>query len=238
MDSEAALTEDEVEIPTAGLLMPAYCARPGSRAQSPVIIVVQEIFGLHEHMREVCRRLATAGYLAVAPSLYFRQGDVTAMPDVRQIITKVVSKVPDDQVIQDLDATVRWAKNEGDISRLAMTGFCWGGRIVWLYAAHSARLKAAAAWYGKLVSDRPKNPLDVAADLKAPVIGFYGGKDASIPLDTVEKMRAAIKPPSEIVVYEDADHAFNADYRETYNESAATDAWRRMIEFFKQHGAF
>ncbi len=181
--------------------------------------MVQEIFGIHEHIKDLCRRLAKRGYLAVAPYLYEREGDVSGLESIEEIRTKVVSRVPDAQVMRDLDATVDWAeKDGGDTKRLAATGFCWGGRIVWLYAAHSANLKAGAAWYGRLAGPttelQPKNPVDIAKDLKAPVIGLYGGKDAGIPLDTVEQMRAALDAahkPDEIHVYAEAQHGFNAD---------------------------
>lgn len=239
---QRGLIAGEVSIPAGDVRIPAYRARPEAGGTFPVVLVIQEIFGLHEHIRDLCRRLAKDGYLAVAPSLYFRQGDVLNIPDIPRIVSEVVSKVPDAQVIADLDATVRWAEGEkGDTSRLAATGFCWGGRQVWLYAAHNPQLRAGAAWYGRLVGNQtpltPRNPVDVAAALKAPVIGFYGGKDAGIPLDTVEQMRAGIKPPSEIVVYDDAGHGFNADYRPSYNEAAARDAWQRMVDFFRTHGA-
>jgi carboxymethylenebutenolidase len=240
----AGLDAGEVEIPSGDIRMPAYRARPAQGTAFPTVLVVQEIFGIHEHIRDLCRRLAKSGYLAIAPSLYERQGDVTGMTDVQELYAKVVARVPDAQVLSDLDATVAWAeKNHGDTGRLAITGFCWGGRIVWLYAAHSSKLKAGAAWYGRLTNPKteqwPKHPVDIAGDLKAPVIGFYGGKDAGIPLDTVEMMRDAIKAahkPAEIIVYQDAQHGFNADYRPMYDPSDATDAWKKMLEFFRQHG--
>jgi carboxymethylenebutenolidase len=239
------LTAGEVKIPTQTGDIPGYRAMPEKGRNLPVVLVVQEIFGVHEHIKDLCRRLAKTGYLAVAPELYARQGDVSNMQNIQEIISKVVSKVPDAQVMSDLDAAAAWAsKNNGDTSKLAVTGFCWGGRIVWLYAAHSPRLKAGAAWYGRLVGQpgelTPKHPIDVVADLKAPVLGLYGEKDQGIPLDTVEKMRAALKAAgktnSEILVY-DAQHGFNADYRPSYDKASADEAWGKMLAFFKKHGA-
>lgn len=244
--SAEGLEAGEVKIPTADGEMPAYRAMPAKGDNFPVVLVVQEIFGVHEHIKDICRRLAKLGYLAVAPELYARQGDVSQLTDFQEIISKVVSKVPDQQVMSDLDATVAWAKkNKGDTSKLAVTGFCWGGRIVWLYAAHNPDLKAGAAWYGRLVPPgppselQPKYPLDIAAELKAPVLGLYGGADAGIPVDTVEKMREALKKagkPSEIELYPDAPHGFYADYRPTYRKEAAEDAWKKLQAWFKKHG--
>jgi carboxymethylenebutenolidase len=242
------LVAGEVKIPVAGgQTIPAYRAMPATRSDEsfPVVLVVQEIFGVHEHIKDVCRRLAKLGYLAVAPELYARQGDVSKLKDIREIISKVVSKVPDDQVMSDLDATVAWAKksSNGDAARLAVTGFCWGGRVVWLYAAHSPDLKAGVAWYGRLVGDtdklHPKNPINLAAALKAPVLGLYGGKDQGIPVETVEQMRKALKAadkPGEIIVYPDAPHGFNADYRPSYHKESAEDGWKRMLAWFKKSG--
>jgi carboxymethylenebutenolidase len=238
------LMAGEVEIPTGDLRIPAYRAKPASGASFPTILVVQEIFGIHEHIKDLCRRLAKSGYLAVAPYLYEREGDVSGLENIEEIRAKVVSRVPDAQVMGDLDATVDWAsKDGGDTSRLAAAGFCWGGRIVWLYAAHGSRLKAGAAWYGRLAGAttelQPKHPVDVANELKAPVIGLYGGKDAGIPLDTVEQMRAALQAAGkldEINVYPEALHGFNADYRPSYDPLSATDGWAKMLAFFKMHG--
>ncbi len=240
----AGLIAGEVEIPAGDIGVPGYRAMPAHGTAFPTVLVVQEIFGVHEHIKDVCRRLAKSGYLAIAPSLYERQGDVSGVQDVQELYAKVVMRVPDTQVLSDLDATVAWAeKNHGDTGRLAIAGFCWGGRIVWLYAAHSSNLKAGAAWYGRLTNPKtaawPKHPIDVAADLKAPVIGFYGGQDTGIPLHTVEAMRDAIKAadkPAEIVVFPEAQHGFYADYRPNYNAAAATEAWKKMLEFFRQHG--
>ncbi len=236
------LTASDVEIPGSGVRIPAYRAKPKEGSGFPTVLVIQEIFGVHEHIKDLCRRLAKNGYLAVAPYLYAREGDVanlTAIEDIR----KVVSRVPDAQVLGDLDATVEWAaKDGGDTGRLAATGFCWGGRIIWLYAAHTRQLKAGAAWYGKLAGPttelQPKSPVDIAQDLKVPVIGFYGGRDTGIPLETVEQMRkalAAANRTDQIHVYPEAQHAFNADYRPGYDPEAAKDAWSKMLKFFKEH---
>jgi carboxymethylenebutenolidase len=238
------LTAGEVKIPAAGGEMPGYRAMPETGKSFPVVLVVHEIFGVHEHIKDVCRRLAKQGYLAVAPELFARQGEVSKMTDMKEVMS-VVAKVPDAQVMSDLDATAAWAGKSGnaDASKLGITGFCWGGRIVWLYAAHSPKLKAGVAWYGRLVGQKDelhaKNPIDVVRELKAPVLGLYGGKDQGIPLDTVEQMKKALKEagkPSEIVVYPDAGHAFNADYRPSYNKAAAEDGWKRMLAWFKKHG--
>jgi len=238
------LSVGEIVVASNGTKLPAYQARPATGSKFPVVLVVQEIFGVHEHIKDVCRRLAKLGYLAVAPELYYRQGSVADMTNIQEILDKVVSKVPDDQVMVDLDNCVAWARaNGGDVSRLAITGFCWGGRIVWLYAAHNPQLKAGVAWYGRLVgaasAQTPKQPTDLAKDLKAPVLGLYGGQDQGIPLDTVDKMREAIKAAggkSEIHVYPDAPHAFHADYRPSYRKDAADDGWKRLQAWLKQNG--
>ncbi|MBS0210146.1 MAG: dienelactone hydrolase family protein [Planctomycetes bacterium] len=241
------LEAGEVKIPVADGEIPAYRAAPAKGEGLPTILVVQEIFGVHEHIKDICRRLAKLGYLAIAPELYARQGDVSKLTDFQEIF-KVVGKVPDTQVMSDLDAAVAWAKKSGrgNTAKLAITGFCWGGRIVWLYSAHNPDLKAGVAWYGRLVPRggqatelQPKHPTDLAAELKAPVLGLYGGADEGIPQDTVEKMRAAIKAankPSEIHVYPNTPHAFYADYRPSYRKEAADDGWKRMLEWFKGHG--
>lgn len=241
----AGLTAGEVKIPVAEGEMPAYRAMPEKGGPFPVVLVVQEIFGVHEHIKDICRRLAKLGYLAVAPELYARQGDVSKMPDAQEIFSKVVSKVSDAQVMADLDAAADWAgkSGKGDLKRLGITGFCWGGRIVWLYAAHSARLRAGVAWYGRLAGQasdlQPQHPIDVAPKLKAPVLGLYGGADTGIPMETIERMREALKAagsPSEIVVYPDAPHGFHADYRPSYRKEAAQDGWRRLQAWFKKQG--
>ncbi len=240
------LEAGEVSIPAADGQIPAYRAMPKSGKSFPVVLVVQEIFGVHEHIKDICRRFAKLGHMAIAPELYARQGNVSKLTDVQQIISKVVSKVPDAQVMADLDAATDWAakSGKGDTGRLGITGFCWGGRIVWMYAAHSPKLKAGVAWYGRLVGQgtglQPRHPIDIAGSLKAPVLGLYGGKDQGIPLDTIEQMRAALKAagnPSEIVVYPDAGHGFNADYRPGYNPEAAHDGWKRLQQWFKKYGA-
>ncbi len=239
-----SLTAGEVQIPVADGQIPAYRAKPATGSNFPTVLVVQEIFGVHEHIKDICRRFAKLGYLAVAPELYARQGDVSKMTDIREIQQTVVAKVPDHQVMSDLDATARWAAGDGgDRSKLGITGFCWGGRIVWLYAAHNPDLKAGVAWYGRLVGQStemtPRHPIDVVNELKAPVLGLYGGADAGIPNDTVERMQAALKAankPSEIVLYPDAPHAFHADYRPSYREGPAKDGWQRLLAWFRHHG--
>lgn len=238
------LTAGEAKIPVKDGTIPAYRAMPEKGGRFPIVLVVQEIFGVHEHIRDVCRRLAKAGYLAIAPELYFRQGDVSRISEVNEIVSKIVSKVPDAQVMSDLDQAAAWAAtHSGDTGKLGITGFCWGGRITWLYCAHNPKVKAGVAWYGRLTSPatelQPEHPLDIAGKLKAPVLGLYGGKDQGIPLEQVEQMRVALKKAggkSEIVVYPDAPHAFNADYRPSYREDAAKDGWSRMLAWFKQHG--
>jgi carboxymethylenebutenolidase len=240
------LTAGEVKIPVSDGEIPAYRAMPSSGNSFPIVLVVQEIFGVHEHIKDLCRRFAKLGYLAVAPELYARQGDVSKIENIQEIISKVVSKVPDAQVMSDLDAAVDWARKtgKGDAGRLAITGFCWGGRIVWLYAAHNSNLKAGVAWYGRLEGPlsqlTPKNPIDLVDSLRAPVLGLYAGKDQGVPVASVEHMRAALKSagnPSEIVVYPDAQHGFNADYRPSYSKEAAQDGWKRMLEWFKKYRA-
>ena len=239
------LIAGEVQIPMAdGKMVPAYYARPNRSGKFPTVLVVQEIFGVHEHIKDLCRRLAKSGYMAVATEMFARQGDVSKIQNAQEILDTVVSKVPDRQVMSDLDSTAAWAaKNSGSADRLAITGFCWGGRIVWLYAAHNPKLIAGAAWYGRLEGEKnaltPQNPLDYAALLRAPVIGFYGGKDTGISQESIERMRAALgvtETPSLIIVYEDAQHGFNADYRPSYNKEDAQDAWLKMLSWFKKVG--
>lgn len=239
------LDAGEVKVPTSDGEMPAYRAAPATGNSFPVVLVVQEIFGVHEHIKDICRRFAKLGYLAIAPELYARQGDVSKIADGQEIM-KIVAKVPDAQVMSDLDAAVDWASKSGngDVSKLGITGFCWGGRQVWLYAAHNPKLKAGVAWYGRLVGKpdelHPQYPVDIAPALKVPVLGLYGAQDQSIPQDTVEQMRAALKKgssKSEIVVYPDAGHAFYADYRPSYRQPAAEDGWKRLREWFKKYGA-
>ena len=239
------LSAGAVMIPTpGGHSMPAYAAMPAGKGPFPTILVIQEIFGVHEHIRDVCRRFAKLGYLAIAPELYFRQGDPSVLTDIPTILSTIVAKVPDAQVLSDLDATAAWAAaNGGDAERLGVTGFCWGGRAVWLYAAHNPKLKAAVAWYGKLVGgatpETPKHPTDVAAGLYAPVLGLYGGADQGIPQDSIEKMKAAVKLAPvkvEFVVYPDTPHAFHADYRPSYREGPAKDGWAKAVAWMKANG--
>jgi carboxymethylenebutenolidase len=238
------LTAGEVHVRPRDRELAAYRAMPAGGKELPVVLVVQEIFGLHEHIRDVCRRLAKAGYLAIAPDLYARQGDVTRLAHIEDVRAIVVT-VPDAQVMGDLDACVEWAaSNGGDVGRLAITGFCWGGRIVWLYAAHYPKLKAGAAWYGKVEGPaaselQPRMPIDLVERIDAPILGLYGGADAGIPNDGVERMRAALKragKPSEIHTYPDTPHAFLADYRPSYRRQPAEDGWRRMLAWFQGHG--
>ncbi len=239
------LTAGTVQIPTADRPIPAYRAMPAKAGVYPVVLVVQEIFGVHEHIKDVCRRLAKLGYLAIAPELYVRQGDVSSLTEIKDIRDKVVSKVPDAQVMSDLDAAVAWAKasGHGNGEKIGITGFCWGGRIVWLYCAHNPAVKAGVAWYGRLadtVNDlTPKHPVDIAAALKVPVLGLYGGADQGIPPDTVERMRGALKlsnTASEIIVYPNTPHAFHADYRPSYRKAEAEDGWMKMQAWFKKYG--
>jgi carboxymethylenebutenolidase len=240
----------EVRIPGPGGEVPAYTAFPAGRPKKPkppCVLVVHEIFGVHEHIRDVCRRLAKLGFAAIAPDLFARQGDVTKMADYKEISAKVVSKVPDEQVLSDLDRCVPYLASKGaDTHRVGITGFCWGGRIVWLYAAHTKAARAGVAWYGRLAGDKdplhPVHPIDVAATLKAPVLGLYGGKDQGIPVASVEEMRKALatggaaSKRSQIQVYPDAGHAFFADYRPSYRGAAADDGWKRMSDWFKESG--
>jgi carboxymethylenebutenolidase len=238
------LEAGEVKVPVADGTLPAYRAMPEKGGPFPAVLVVQEIFGVHEHIKDICRRFAKLGYLAIAPELYARQGDVSKLTDFQEIF-KIVNKVPDSQVMSDLDATVAYVKSTGkaDTAKLGVTGFCWGGRIVWLYTAHNPNLKAGVAWYGRLVGQatelQPKYPIDVVGQLKAPVLGLYGEADQGIPVASVEKMRAALKEagkPSEIVLYPGTPHAFYADYRQSYRKEAAEDGWKRCQEWFKKHG--
>jgi carboxymethylenebutenolidase len=242
------LTAGEVKIPAAGGEMPAYRAQPASGGNWPVILVVQEIFGVHEYIKDVCRRLAKLGYQAIAPELFARQGDPRQYGSVAELLSKVVSKVPDGQVISDLDACVAWAGAQaGDVNRLGITGFCWGGRITWLYAAHNPQLKAGVAWYGRIVGQAseltPRQPIDIAGKLNAPVLGLYGGIDQGIPIETVDQMSEALasaanpaSKTSTIHVYDQAPHAFHADYRPSYRKDEAEDGWRRLQAWFRQHG--
>ncbi|MDX1977841.1 MAG: dienelactone hydrolase family protein [Pseudanabaenaceae cyanobacterium bins.68] len=242
-DSEG-LIAGSVKIPVGDGTLLAYRALPAKSANLPVVLVVQEIFGVHSYIEDICRRLAKLGYLAIAPHLFQRQGDVLKLADVDQI-RQVVAKVPDAQVMSDLDAATRWAgKHGGNTQRLGITGFCWGGRIVWLYAAHNPQLKAGVAWYGRLVAPSPNPltptyPMDVVNQLKAPVLGLYGGEDPLIPNAQVEEFQkrlAAQKSPAQIVLYPGMPHGFHADYRASYRPEAAADGWRRMQSWFQRYG--
>ena len=238
------LLAGEIKIPVTGGEIPGYRAMPASGGPFPVVLIAFEVFGLQEHIKGICRRFAREGYLAVAPDFFARQGDVSGMEDFQEII-KIVSRVPDAQIMTDLDAAVEWAaKNRGNAQKLGVTGFCWGGRVTWLSAAHNSKLKAGVAWYGRLVSDttelQPKNPIDLVPSLRAPVLGLYGGKDQGIPLETVERMRDALKKarnPSEIVVYPDAGHGFFNDTRPSYRKEDAQDGWNRLLAWFRKNGA-
>ncbi len=225
---------------SGGFTMNAYRAKPKGKAHAPVILVVQEIFGLHEWIRDIVRRLAAAGYYAIAPDMYQRQGDPTTAPDIQTLFKTIVSQVPDAQVMADLDAAAAFAATDGgDSKRLGVTGFCWGGRITWLYAAHNPGVKAGVAWYGRLVGQptelQPTHPIDVAAQLRAPVLGLYGDLDKGIPVADVEKMQAALKAAgsaSRILRFADADHGFLADYRPSFHEPSARIAWAETLGWF------
>lgn len=237
----------EVTIKVGDFNMPAYRAMPVGKKNLPVILVISEIFGVHEYIADVARRFARQGYMAIAPELFVRQGDAESFGEIAKLISEVISKVPDAQVMGDLDATVAWAKaNGGDATRLAITGFCWGGRITWLYCEHNPSVKAGVAWYGRLVGQStaltPKHPVDLTAQLRAPVLGLYGGQDKGIPLDTVDKMKDALSQGSAAAkvssfhVYADAGHAFHADYRPSYRQGPAEDGWTRCLAWFKAQG--
>ena len=240
------LVAGEVKIPTADGQIPAYRAMPEGAGPFPVMVVIEEIFGIHEYIKDVCRRYAKLGYLAVAPELFARQGD-PLHADVKTIITDIVPKVPDAQAMSDLDATVAFAtakENHGDPARVGATGFCWGGRMIWLYARHDPKLKAAVAFYGILggkasppTAIKPQNPLDFGHDVTVPVLGLYGGHDDNIPPDLIAAMQGELKgTQSQIVVYPDAPHGFFADYRPSYRPEAAHDAWGKAQAWFKDHG--
>ena len=244
--SAEGLEAGTVHYEVNGFQVPAYRAAPAGKTGLPVVLVIQELFGVHAYIADVCRRLAHAGYLAIAPELYARQGDPAQYTDMAKLMAEVVAKVPDGQAMADLDGAVQWATaHGGDAARIGITGFCWGGRVTWLYAAHGP-VKAGVAWYGRLVGSpsvlTPKHPVEITAILKAPVLGLYGGQDGGIPLDTVDKMKAALAQgsaaakASEFVVYPDAPHAFHADYRPSYRQGPAEDGWKRALAWFKAHG--
>ena len=238
------LTAGELKIPTGDGQIPAYRAMPAGGRRVPTVLVVQEIFGVHEHIKDVCRRFAKRGYCAIAPELYARQGDPSRYTDIPTLVRELVARVPDAQVMSDLDVTASWAaSNGGDAGRLGVTGFCWGGRITWLYGAHNPKARAGVAWYGRVVGDStantPKHPIDLAPSIRQPVLALYGGADAGIPNETVYRMMAALQTAgntaSELVLYKDAPHAFHADYRATYRQEAADDAWKRAVAWFGRH---
>ncbi|MDF5731781.1 MAG: dienelactone hydrolase family protein [Rhizonema sp. PD38] len=238
------LVAGAVKIPVQDGEIPAYRAMPERSGNFSIIVVIHEIFGVHEHIQDICRRFAKLGYLAIAPELFVRQGDVSKLTSIEEI-RPIVDKVPDAQVLSDLDATVDWGVKSamGNANKLGITGFCWGGRITWLYAGHNPKVKAGVAWYGRLVGNTtelmPKNPIDIASTLKVPILGLYGGQDTGIPQNSVQQMRDRLKSSSsksEIIVYPDAPHAFFADYRPSYREKDALDGWQRLKTWFKQHG--
>jgi carboxymethylenebutenolidase len=241
------LTVGEVSVEVAGHKVPVYRAAPAGKTNLPIVLVLSEIFGVHDYIADTARRFARAGYMALAPELFDRQGDAQSYGEMAKLIAEVVSKVPDAQVAADLDGCIQWAgANGGDMNKVAVTGFCWGGRQTWLYAAHQPRVKAGVAWYGRLVGQasplQPKHPVDIAGSLHAPVLGLYGGADDGIPLSTVEQMKAALtkgnaaSKASEFVVYPDAPHAFHADYRATFRQGPAEDGWKRCLAWFAKHG--
>lgn len=246
------LVAGAVKIPVKDGAIPAYRAAPAIGGNFPIVLVIPEIFGVHEHIQDVARRFAKLGYLAIAPELFIRQGDVSKLSSI-EAIRPIVAKVPDAQVLSDLDATVNWATKsaKGNVDRLGITGFCWGGRITWLYAAHNPKVKAGVAWYGRLIGDStaltPKHPTDIVSTLTTPILGLYGGQDTGIPLESVEKVRGQLRSAerqrlkssrskSEIIVYPNAPHAFFADYRPSYRETEAKDGWKRLQAWFKQQG--
>jgi len=249
--SAEGLRSGEAIYDVEGFSVPFYFAAPEGKTNLPVVLVIQEIFGVHEYIADTCRRFAKAGYLAIAPELFARQGDPSSYAQMAKLMAEVVSKVPDEQVMKDLDGAVAWAgENGGNLKKVGITGFCWGGRITWLYAQQSNNIKAGVAWYGRLVGTAseltPKHPLDQAGQIKAPVLGLYGGQDGGIPLTTVNQMKDALAEAaakgnkaakaSTFVVYKDAPHAFHADYRPSYRKEEAADGFARALAWFKSHG--
>ncbi|WP_426056115.1 dienelactone hydrolase family protein [Janthinobacterium sp. PSPC2-1] len=240
----AGLVTGSMSVMVDGQAVPVYAAQPEGKTGLPVVLVISEIFGVHEHIADIARRFAKHGYLALAPDLFVRQGDPTKVASIPELMKGIIAKTPDAQVMADLDAVVAWAKqNGGDTSRLGITGFCWGGRITWLYAAHNPAVKAGVAWYGRLVGEatplQPSNPIDIAPTLKVPVLGLYGGKDTGISQESITKMKGALAKggnQSQFVVYPDAGHAFNADYRPSYVAADAKDGYARCLAWFKSHG--
>jgi carboxymethylenebutenolidase len=245
---EVGLLAGEIRVPVKDGEMVAYRAQPKTGGKAPVVLVVSEIFGAHEYIKDTCRRLAKQGYCAIGSELFARQGDPGKYSSIPDILANITNKTPDAQVMSDLDATVAWAAGQGaDVNRLAITGFCWGGRITWLYCAHNPQVKAGVAWYGRLVGAvnemTPKHPVDVAGSLMAPVLGLYGGLDTGIPLESIESMEAALKSGSasaqlsQIHVYDNAPHAFHADYRPSYRKEEAEDGWQRMLAWLMKMNA-
>ena len=238
------LTDGLVQIPVADGHLPAYYARPVQGSNLPTILVVEEVFGVHEYIKDVCRRFAKLGYLAVAPELYARIGDLSQMNDVAQIMRDVIDKAPDAQIDSDLDAAAAWAAAQGgDPNRLGITGFCRGGRVTWLYATHNAKLRAAVSWYGQIATSdtpiQPHNPMELVGDLKCPVLGLYGTKDNASSVDNLHALEARAKADGktvDIVLYPGVGHAFHADYRPSYVPSAAEDGWTRCLAWFKKYG--
>ena len=242
---DAGLIAGEVSIPTADGKIPAYYAMPKKGKNLPIILVVQEIFGVHEHIKDVCRRFAKLGYYAIAPEMFARQGDVSNMTDIGEILSKVVAKVPDNQVFADLDATVAFVKSTGkaNVEKLATVGFCWGGRTVWLYAAHNPAVKTGVAYYGLLngmKSDiKANDPVDIASTIKSPILGLYASQDIFIKPEIIEQMQAELEKSgsqSEIVVFPGVNHGFYADYRPSYNKTAADYSWQLTRNWLKKHG--
>ncbi|ABR88829.1 carboxymethylenebutenolidase [Janthinobacterium sp. Marseille] len=238
------LTVGEITVNVNGQAVPVYRAQPAGKTNLPVVLVISEIFGVHEYIADVARRFAKLGYLALAPELFVRQGDPGSYGTIAELQKEIISKVPDAQVMTDLDAVVAWAKaNGGNTDKLGITGFCWGGRVTWLYSAHNPKIKAGVAWYGRLVGNNneltPNNPVDIAAKLKTPVLGLYGAQDGGIPVTTVVQMQDALskgKSKSEFVLFKNSGHAFHADYRSSYVEADAKEGWQRCIDWFKTHG--
>lgn len=242
-DSEG-LSADTVTVTVDGYPVPVYRAQPAGKTGLPVILVISEIFGVHEYIADVARRFAKQGYLALAPNLFARQGDPQKESSIAELQKNIISKTPDVQVLRDLDAVVAWAKqNGGSADKLAITGFCWGGRITWLYAAHNPNVKAGVAWYGRLVGEAtpntPRHPVDIAASLKAPILGLYGAKDQGIPVETIERMKTELakgSSKSTFVVYPNSGHAFHADYRPSFVEADAKDGWKRALDWLRENG--
>ena len=240
----AGLTAGTITLTVDGQTVPVYRAQPEGKTNLPVVLVISEIFGVHEHIADVARRFAKLGYLALAPDLFVRQGDPQKSASIADLQRDIISKTPDTQVMADLDALVAWAKaNGGNPDKIAITGFCWGGRVTWMYAAHNPSIKAGVAWYGRLIGTSnamtPRHPIDIASSLNVPVLGLYGEKDTGITQDSIKAMQAMLaKGPnkSTFVIYPNSGHAFHADYRPSYVEADAKDGWGRMLAWFRQNG--